>query len=103
MAHTVRDKKKLLNRVNRISGQVEAIKRALEEEQDCSDLLRTIAACRGAMNGLMAEVIEGHIRFHIVDPNEKPKTGYPLPVQGCNVELTEVEMAGHAMTVSDRA
>ena len=71
-AHTVRDKKKLLNRVNRIAGQIEAIKRALEEEQDCSDLLRTIAACRGAMNGLMAEVIEGHIRFHIVDPSEKP-------------------------------
>jgi DNA-binding FrmR family transcriptional regulator len=72
MAHTIRDKKKLLNRVNRIGGQVEAIRRALEEEQDCTDLLRTIAACRGAINGLMAEVIEGHIRFHIVDPDEKP-------------------------------
>ncbi len=74
MAHTIRDKKKLLNRVNRISGQVEAIKRALDEERDCTDLLRTIAACRGAINGLMAEVIEGHIRFHIIDPNEKPKS-----------------------------
>jgi DNA-binding FrmR family transcriptional regulator len=74
MAHTIRDKKKLLNRVNRISGQVEAIKRALDQEQDCTDLLRTIAACRGAINGLMAEVIEGHIRFHIIDPNEKPKS-----------------------------
>ena len=74
MAHTIRDKKKLLNRVNRISGQVEAIKRALVQEQDCTDLLRTIAACRGAINGLMAEVIEGHIRFHIIDPNEKPKS-----------------------------
>jgi DNA-binding FrmR family transcriptional regulator len=72
MAHTIRDKKQLLNRVNRIRGQVEAISRALEDEQDCSDLLRTIAACRGAINGLMAEVIEGHIRFHIVDPDEKP-------------------------------
>src|ERR1700726_1587042 len=60
MAHTIRDKKKLLNRVNRISGQVGAIKRALEQEKDCTDLLRTIAACRGAINGLMAEVIEGH-------------------------------------------
>ena len=74
MAHTIRDKKKLLNRVNRISGQVGAIKRALEQEKDCTDLLRTIAACRGAINGLMAEVIEGHIRFHIIDPNEKPKS-----------------------------
>jgi DNA-binding FrmR family transcriptional regulator len=72
MAHTVRDKKKLLNRIRRIRGQVDAIERGLEQEQDCTDLLRTIAACRGAMNGLMAEVIEGHIRFHLVDPDEKP-------------------------------
>ena len=74
MAHTIRDKKKLLNRISRIGGQVEAIKRALDEEHDCTDLLRTIAACRGAINSLMAEVIEGHIRFHIIDPNEKPKS-----------------------------
>lgn len=72
MAHTVRDKKKLLNRVRRIRGQVEAIEKALDQEQDCSELLQTIAACRGAINGLMAEVIEGHIRFHVVDPDEKP-------------------------------
>ena len=74
MAHTIRDKKKLLNRVRRISGQVRAIEKALEDEQDCNEMLQTIAACRGAINGLMAEVIEGHIRFHIIDPNEKPKS-----------------------------
>ena len=72
MAHTIRDKKKLLNRVRRIRGQVEAIEKALDQERDCSELLQTIAACRGAINGLMAEVIEGHIRFHVVDPDEKP-------------------------------
>jgi DNA-binding FrmR family transcriptional regulator len=72
MAHTVRDKKRLLNRVRRIRGQIDAIAKALEEEQDCSDLLRTIAACRGAINGLMGEVIEGHIRFHVVNPDTKP-------------------------------
>ncbi len=72
MAHTVRDKARLLNRVRRIRGQVDAIERALEQEQDCSDLLRTIAACRGAINGLMGEVIEGHIRFHVVNPDTKP-------------------------------
>lgn len=72
MAHTVRDKKKLLNRVRRIRGQVEAIEKALDQERDCSELLQTIAACRGAINGLMAEVIEGHIRFHVVDPDSKP-------------------------------
>ena len=72
MAHTIRDKKKLLNRVRRIRGQVEAIEKALDQERDCSELLQTIAACRGAINGLMAEVIEGHIRFHVIDPDEKP-------------------------------
>jgi DNA-binding FrmR family transcriptional regulator len=72
MAHTIRDKKKLLNRARRIRGQVEAIEKALDQERDCSELLQTIAACRGAINSLMAEVIEGHIRFHVVDPDAKP-------------------------------
>jgi DNA-binding FrmR family transcriptional regulator len=72
MAHTIRDKKKLLNRLRRIRGQVDAIERLLEREEDCSAILQTIAACRGAVNGLMAEVIEGHIRFHIVDPDQRP-------------------------------
>ncbi len=72
MAHTVRDKKKLLNRVRRIRGQIAAVEKALEAEQDCSAILLTIAACRGAINGLMAEVIEGHIRHHVVDPDRQP-------------------------------
>jgi DNA-binding FrmR family transcriptional regulator len=72
MAHVIRDKKKLLHRIRRIRGQVEAIERALEEEADCADTLHTIAAARGAMDSLMAEVFEGHIRFHVVDPDKKP-------------------------------
>src|SRR5262249_44047588 len=64
MAHTIRDKKKLLNRVRRIRGQIDAVEKALDQEQDCSTILLTIAACRGAINSLMAEIIEGHIRFH---------------------------------------
>jgi DNA-binding FrmR family transcriptional regulator len=72
MAHTIRDKRKLLNRVRRIRGQLAAVEKALEQEQDCSAILLTIAACRGAINGLMAEVIEGHIRFHVVDPDREP-------------------------------
>jgi DNA-binding FrmR family transcriptional regulator len=68
MAHTIEEKKKLLNRVRRIRGQVEAIDRAIEQESECSDVLHNISACRGAMDALMAEVIEGHIRFHILDP-----------------------------------
>jgi DNA-binding FrmR family transcriptional regulator len=72
MAHTIRDKKKLLNRIQRIKGQMTAVEKALDQEQDCSAILLTIAACRGAINALMAEIIEGHIRFHVVDPDRQP-------------------------------
>ena len=72
MAHTLEEKKKLLNRVRRIKGQVEAIERTLDQEAECSDVLHNISACRGAMDSLMAEVIEGHIRFHILDPKTTP-------------------------------
>jgi DNA-binding FrmR family transcriptional regulator len=81
MAHTIRDKEKLLNRVRRIRGQVDAIERALEEEQDCDDMLLTIAACRGAINGLMAEVIEGHIRYHVINPDLKPTSAQAIAAQ----------------------
>jgi DNA-binding FrmR family transcriptional regulator len=74
MAHIVRDKQKLLNRVRRIGGQVRAIEKAVDEGQDCAIVLQTIAACRGAINGLMAEVVEGHIRYHVVDPDHRPNS-----------------------------
>jgi FrmR/RcnR family transcriptional regulator, repressor of frmRAB operon len=70
MAHTSKDKEKLLKRVRRIRGQVEAIERALESEQECGGVLQLMAACRGALNGLMAEVMEGHVRFHVLDPEK---------------------------------
>lgn len=81
MAHTIRDKVKLLNRVRRIRGQVDAIERGLQEEQECNDLLLTIAACRGAINGLMAEVIEGHIRYHVINPDTKPTSPQAIAAQ----------------------
>jgi DNA-binding FrmR family transcriptional regulator len=67
MAHTQEEKKRLLNRVRRIMGQVGAIEKTLDQEGECSEVLHTIATCRGAMDALMAEVIEEHIRFHILD------------------------------------
>ena len=70
MAHTTEEKKKLLNRVRRIRGQVEAIERTIDQEAECSEVLHNISACRGAMDALMAEVIEGHIRYHILPRNE---------------------------------
>lgn len=69
MTHTVREKSKLLARVRRIRGQVEAIERALEAEAGCADVLQVIASVRGAVNGLMAEVIEDHIRCHVTAPS----------------------------------
>lgn len=65
MAHTIRDKPKLLARVRRIMGQAAALERALDSEADCSATLQQIAAIRGAANGLMAEVLEGHLRDHL--------------------------------------
>ncbi len=62
----------MLNRVRRIRGQIESIEDAIEREADCSDVLHTISACRGAINSLMAEVLDGHIRFHVLDPDQNP-------------------------------
>lgn len=65
MAHTAKSMKKLLTRVRRIKGQAEALEKALEREVECAAILQQIAAIRGAVNGLMAEVLEGHIREHL--------------------------------------
>ena len=70
MAHTKREKEKLMHRVSRIRGQLNAVEKALEEEQDCSAVLHRLAACRGALNALLAEILEGHIREHVVDPSK---------------------------------
>ena len=72
MAHTIRDKKKLLHRIRRIRGQVNAVETALESEKDCSTVLLNLAACRGAINALMAVILEGHVQFHVLDPQRKP-------------------------------
>lgn len=66
MAHTIHDKKNLLSRVKRLQGQLKAVEKALENEEDCYKLLQTLASARGAMNGLMGEIVEGQIRDHIV-------------------------------------
>jgi DNA-binding FrmR family transcriptional regulator len=66
MSHTIANKAKLLNRVRRIRGQLEAVERALESEAGCGVVLQRIAAARGAMNGLMSEVLEDHVRTHVL-------------------------------------
>ncbi len=71
----MRNKTKLVNRVRRIQGQVEAIERALEAGAECGEVLQRIAAARGAMNGLMSEVLEGHIHEHLLAPSGFSKDG----------------------------
>lgn len=62
MPHSPEEKKRAVARLRRIRGQAEALERAVEAGADCSALLQQIAALRGAANGLMAEVLEGHLR-----------------------------------------
>jgi DNA-binding FrmR family transcriptional regulator len=68
VSHTKTEKDKLLHRIRRVRGQIEAVERALEDEKGCAAVLHLIVAARGAMSSLMTEVIEDHIRLHIVDP-----------------------------------
>lgn len=68
MTHVQREQVKLLNRLKRIKGQVAAIESAVEEEKECARILQQATACRGALEGFIAEVIEDHIREHLVDP-----------------------------------
>jgi len=70
MTHTDRDKQKLVARIRRIRGQVDAIERSLSGGDDCADILMLLANVRGGINSLMAEVLEDHIRNHIMTPEK---------------------------------
>lgn len=72
MAHTATNKKKLVSRVRRIAGQIAAIERALESEAGCSLILQQVAAARGAMGGLLQELVEDHLRHHVAQPDLSP-------------------------------
>jgi len=69
MSHIAQEKQKLLNRIRRLRGQMDAIERSVEAEADCIDILQQITACRGAMNGLLTVVLEDHIRSHLAPVN----------------------------------
>jgi len=68
MAHLTANKQPLTNRVRRIIGQLEAVERSLANDAGCSAILQQVAAARGAINGLMGEIIEDHIREHVARP-----------------------------------
>lgn len=70
--HSIRQKDKLIARVRRLRGQMDAIERALEGEAGCDAVMQLIASARGAMAGLMAEVVEEHVLMHLVDEERHP-------------------------------
>lgn len=65
MSHTNKARSKLLGRIRRIRGQIEGVGRALEADADCSDVLHQVASVHGALKGLMAAILEDHIREHV--------------------------------------
>lgn len=68
MPHSPQEKKRVLARVRRIRGQCDALDRALEAGAECAPVLQQIAAIRGAVNGLMSEVMEAHLREEFGQP-----------------------------------
>lgn len=68
-ADVSREKQKLLSRIKRLGGQVSAVERSVAEGDECADILMLLAAIRGGVNSLMAEILEDHIRLHITHPN----------------------------------
>ena len=86
MSHLTKQKTKLLARVRRLKGQIEAIERALSAEVPCGEVLNLVASVRGAVTGLTAELIEDHVREHISNPD---KDDDPARAQGA-AELIDV-------------
>ena len=79
------EKRKLLSRVRRMAGQIDAVERAVTAGDECADILMQLAAIRGGVNSLMAEILEDHIRLHITHPKRRGPVStviYPdLPIQ----------------------
>ncbi len=74
MAQGERERTKLLNRVKRIRGQMDAVERTLAGDDDCTKVLMLLAAARGGINSLMGEVLEDHIRLHLLQDGHAPLT-----------------------------
>jgi DNA-binding FrmR family transcriptional regulator len=70
MSHVDKEKQKLVARIKRIRGQVDSIERSLTNGDDCADVLMLLANVRGGVNSLMAEVLEDHIRLHMLTPDK---------------------------------
>ncbi|MDR6146701.1 metal/formaldehyde-sensitive transcriptional repressor [Sphingomonas sp. NCPPB 2930] len=69
MAHVTTSKEKIVARVRRIAGQVAAIERSVTADADCAETLHLVAAVRGAVAGLMDELVEDHLHAHVAAPD----------------------------------
>lgn len=69
-----REKQKLLSRIKRLAGQVDAVERSVTGGDECADILMLLAAIRGGVNSLMAEILEDHIRLHITHPERRTES-----------------------------
>lgn len=69
-----KDKQKLLSRIKRLAGQIDAVERSVTAGDECADILMLLAAIRGAVNSLMAEILEDHVRLHIIHPKRAKET-----------------------------
>lgn len=69
MSHTIANKKALISRVRRISGQVASLEKALEGDTGCDAVLQQVASIRGAVQGLMSQMLEDHLREHVAESN----------------------------------
>jgi DNA-binding FrmR family transcriptional regulator len=88
MAHLEKEKQKLVARIKRIRGQVDSIERSLSTGDDCADILMLLANVRGGINSLMAEVLEDHIRLHMMNPDKGS-----LPTQEVAEDLIDLVRA----------
>lgn len=86
MGHVAKEKVKLLNRLKRLRGQIAAMERAVDADDECAAVLQQATACRGALDGFIAEVIEDHIREHMVDP----EVGRDAPQSVAAEELIDI-------------
>jgi len=84
--HVAQEKEKLLLRLRRLRGQIEALERAVNADEECAGVLRQSTSCRGALDGFIAEVIEDHIREHMIDP----KAGRDDPRMLAAEELVDI-------------
>ncbi|MBU2985636.1 metal/formaldehyde-sensitive transcriptional repressor [Saccharophagus degradans] len=73
MSHTIKNKKSLITRIRRIKGQASALEKLLETEPECNKVLQQISAIRGATNGLMLEVLDDHLREHLLTSDVEQK------------------------------